>query len=85
MGIHGLSFCQKRWEAWSGSVSSKTLLFRLSSDSPLTFLGGSISASLHRVSLCFPYSMHGSNLSFQQECFLTGFLSNQSIALFINS
>ena len=71
---------------WSVSiVSSKTLLFRSSSDSPLMFLGGSISASLRRASLCFPCSVHGSGLSFQRECLLTGFLSNWSIALFITS
>ena len=34
-------------------------------DSLLTFLGGSVSASLHMVSLCFPCSMHGSGLAFQ--------------------
>ena len=35
-------------------VSSEALLFRSSSDSLLTFLGGSISASLHMASLRFP-------------------------------
>ena len=46
---------------------------------------GSLSASLHMLSLCFPCSMHSSGLSFQQECLLTGLLSNYSIALFIIS
>ena len=66
-------------------VSSEAILFHSSSDSLLTSLGGSISASLHIVSLCFPCSVHSSGLSFQQECLLTGLLSNCSIALFIAS
>ena len=66
-------------------VSSKTLLFRSSSDSLLAFLGGSVSASLHMLSLCFPCSVHGSGLSFQQEGLLADFLSNWSIAWFITS
>ena len=37
---------------------------------------GSFSASLHMVSLCFPCSVHGSGLSFQWECLLTGLSSN---------
>ena len=74
------------WIHWAVSiVSSKTLLSHLLSDSLLMFLGGSISASLHRASLCFPCSVHGSGLSFWQECLLAGFLSNRSIASFIIS
>ena len=37
------------------------------------------------VSLHFPCSMHGSGLSFQRECLLSGLLSNCSLALFIIS
>ena len=44
-----------------------------------------LSASLCMVSLYFPCSIHGSGLSFQQECLLTGLLSNCFIALFIIS
>ena len=66
-------------------VSNESLLFCLLSDSLLTFLGGSISASLHMVPLCFPCSMCGSDLSFQRECLLTDLLSNCSIAWFIAS
>ena len=66
-------------------ISNETLLFCSSSDSLLTFLGGSIPASLHMVSLHFPCSMHSSGLSFQQERLLTDFLSNCSIAWFITS
>ena len=49
------------------------------------FLGGSISASLHVVSLHFPCSMHGSGLSFWRECLLADLLSNCSISWFIAS
>ena len=37
------------------------------------------------LSLCFPCSVHGSGLSFWQECLLASLLSNCSIALFIIS
>ena len=46
---------------------------------------GSLSASLCMVSLCFSCSTLSSGLFFQQECLLTGLLSNCSIALFIIS
>ena len=66
-------------------ISSKAILFRLSSDSLLTSLDVSVSASLHMVSLHFPCSVRSSGFSFWQECLLAGLLSNSSIALFIAS
>ena len=49
------------------------------------FMGGSVSASWRKTSLCFPCSVCSSGLSFQQECFLAGLLSNYSIASFMKS
>ena len=49
------------------------------------FLGGSVSASLHMLSLCFPCSVCGSGLFFWQGCLLADFWSNCSIAWFITS
>ena len=66
-------------------VSCETILFHSSSDSLLTHLGRGMSASLCMVFLCFSCSVFGSGLLFQQVCFLTGLLSNCSIALFIIS
>ena len=51
-------------------ISSKTILFCLSSASLLTSLGGSISVSLHMVSLRFPCSVCSSGLSFSKNVFL---------------
>ena len=74
------------WIHWSVSIiSCETMLFCLSSESLLTLYCGSLSASLCMVSLCFPCSVHGSGLSFGQECLLAGLLRNCSIALFIIS
>ena len=74
------------WMHLSVSISScKAMLFHSSSDSLLTLLGGGISASLCMVFLCFSCSVFISGLFFQQVCFLTGLLSNCSIALFIIS
>ena len=74
------------WIHWSVSiVSSKAQLFCSSSDSLLTFLARSISASLCMASLHFPCSVRSSGLFFRWECLLVDFLSNWSIAWFIIS
>ena len=74
------------WMHLSASIiSCKTVLFHSSSDSLLTYLSGGMSASLHMVFLCFSCSVFCSGLFFWQVCFLTGLLSNCSIALFIIS
>ena len=77
---------QSLWIHLSVSIiSSEAILFHSSSESLLRSLSGSVSASWCMVSLHFPCSVHGSGLSFQQECLLTGLLSNCSFALFIAS
>ena len=90
---HSLSMVRAFWLCSNESldtlvisiVSCETILFHSSSESLLKLYCGSFSASLHMVSLCFPFSMCDSGLSFWWECLLTGLLSNCSIALFIIS